>query len=153
MVCLRAGGKDMGTVKNCFRSFGRGSCDPIRWEPYFVDYDPKLWDGESGGLLQFHSDDGKEYTLLIKHLSNLGFLLDLSCRDLCANRSIWCKYSVKDRKRLSEFEKLDDLLLPRGCFLLPHEAWLAVEDFLREPTQASDRVEWIDACDIPWPEM
>lgn len=142
----------MGQFRNTFLTFASGSCEAAEWSPYFFDYEPDLWDGEGSGAIQFRSDDDKEYTLVILHWSGLGFLLQLSCRNLITNRSEWCKFSVGDRSRLMQFEERDDLRYPVGCFLSASIAWLALGDFLNHPTQPSNRVSWIDDGDVVWPE-
>jgi hypothetical protein len=54
----------MGTLRNTFRSFADGSCHPRDWESYFLRFDPVEWDKESGGVLQYFTDDGvlQEYS-------------------------------------------------------------------------------------------
>lgn len=152
MAFGRVGGKLMGSFRNTFLSFAGGSCDAAKWKPYFSEYQADVWDAEGDGVLQFHADDGKEYSLVIVHWSGVGFLLQLACRNLTTNRSEWCKFSVSDRNRLDQFEERDDLHYPVGCFLSPTDAWPAVEDFLSQPTQPSSRIGWIDDAEVSWPE-
>jgi len=140
------------SFNNTFRSFASGSCAPTEWEEYFSAYDSDAWDAEGDGVLQFRSNDEEELTMVIVHWRDLGFLLQLSCRDLPTNRSAWCKFSVRSKERLTEFEERDDLRYPVGCFLPPKEAWLAVEDFLNLPTEPSTRIQWVDDNDVEWPE-
>lgn len=142
----------MTSLRNTFLSFANGSCEPNQWEPYFRDYDADAWDAEGDGVIQAHTDDGLEYSLVIVHWRKLGFLLQLSCRNLETNRPVSCKFSVSDCTGLSNFQEQDDLQYPKGCFLGSRDAWLAVEDFLKNPTQPSSRVEWVDDGKIDWPE-
>jgi hypothetical protein len=142
----------MGHFHNTFLSFAEGSCDPAKWKPYFLEYQPDVWDTEGDGVLQFHTDDDREYSLVIVHWLGLGFILQLACRNLTTNRFKWCKFSVSDHNSLAQFEERDDLQYPAGCFLSASDAWRAVEDFLTQPTQPSPRIEWVDDADIPWPE-
>ena len=151
MASGKAGDSEMGTFQNTFSSFAERTCDPAKWQKYFAEYDADIWDAEGDGLLQFHSDDGKEYSLVIVHWRDFGFLLQLACRNLETNRSEWCKFSMSDQSLLDQFEERDDLTYPIGCFLSPSAAWLSVEDFLNRPTEPSDRTQWIDDGNIDWP--
>lgn len=142
----------MTEFRNTFQSFADGSCTPSEWKKYFSEYNPEIWDAEGDGVLQYYSEDNKEFSLIIVHWRGVGFLLQLACRDLETNRSRWCKFSVSDSSKLTEFQEQDDLYYPVGCFLSPNEAWLAVEDFLNAPTNPSSRINWIDDHEISWPE-
>jgi hypothetical protein len=150
----KVGGRTVGHFRNTFRLFAKGGTDAGLWRDYFLKYDPVIWDsdGDGGGVINFYDDDNKEIGLVIQHWHPLGFLLQLDCRNLTTNHSEWCKFSVGDPNRLDQFEVRDDLHYPVGCFLSPTDAWLAVEDFLSQPTQPSSRIGWIDGADVSWPE-
>jgi hypothetical protein len=139
-------------LRNTFYSFANRSCDPKLWAPYFLRYDPAQWDAEGDGVLQYSTDGGLEYALVITHWSGLGFVLEFKARDLNTNRTLLSKLGVADVNALDRFEEQDGLQYPAGCFLSPSVAWLAVEDFLKTPEQPSGRVQWVDSDDIPWPE-
>lgn len=146
----------MANMKSSFgASFASGTCDPDKWKSYFLQYDSDVWEleGHSGGPLYYESDDNKRFVLGIIHWVSFGFLLQWDCTDLTTKRSGSAKYSVSDASRLDEFAELDEMYFPVGCFLAPEVAWLAVEDFLRQPPGPSSRIQWVDGNDIPWPEM
>lgn len=140
------------TFKSCFAD---GTCDPEKWKKYFLQYDSEEWNtkGTGGGTLYYITDNKCEYELLIIHWTNYGFLLQWACTDLTTKRSGSAKYSVSDASRLDDFAELDETYFPVGCFLTPEVAWLAVEDFLRQPPGPSSRIQWVDGNVIPWPEM
>lgn len=152
MVYGKAGDKDMNEFRNCFNTFAKRTCDPALWKPYFSDARLAEWEEEESGHLEYEDSGGRRHGLLILYWSGLGFLLELSCWNQQTHRSEWCKFSVSDRTRLAQFEERDDLHYPVGCFLSPAHAWLAVEDFLSQPTQPSSRIGWIDDADVSWPE-
>jgi hypothetical protein len=138
---------------NALFSYAESSCDPKRWERYFLNFNPSDWEKESGGVLQYLTDTSLKYALMVSYWKNLGFLLQYSCDDLKAHKQVCCRYAVADSSALDRFEERDELVFPTGCFLAPTAAWLAVEDFLNNPKQPSRRVEWVDDEAIPWPEL
>jgi len=143
----------MGVFRNTFLSFGEGSCDPAKWRSHFLEYSPEEWKVEGGGVLQYHSDEGKEYALIIVHWADSAFILQLACRNLSTNRFDWCKFALASMDKLDQFEQQDDLCYPAGCLHTASEAWLVVEDFLDQPQHPSDRTQWVDDAAIPWPEL
>ncbi|WP_339732718.1 hypothetical protein [uncultured Gimesia sp.] len=148
----KVGNRIMPSFNNTFMTFANGSCDPNKWKEYFLDYEPEVWDSEGDGVLQFRSDDNKEYSLVISHWSNLGFLLQLTCDNLETKNPEYCLFSLSDISKINDFAELDDLKYPVGCFLSSENTWLAVEDFLNNPEQPSSRIQWIEDSEIEWPE-
>jgi hypothetical protein len=52
---------------------------------------------------------------------------------------------------LDQFEMSpDEMLLPVGLYVAPAQAWLAVQDFVRDATALPAAVTWIDAGRIEW---
>lgn len=151
MVNGKVGGNSMGAFRNTFRTFASKSCNPDDWRKYFSEYCVGDWISEGDGVLQYY-ENNEEYSLVINHWLNQGFLMEQGCRNLDTNRTEWCKLSLSDRGRLTEFAEQDDLHFPIGCFISPSQAWLVVEDFLRKPTQLSPRVQWVDYSEIVWPD-
>mgnify|MGYP003325188998 FL=1 len=137
-----------------FNSFGKGGFAPKDWEQYFLSYDESEWLPEGDGILQFFSDENKRFSLTIIHVPNRGFVLQFDCRSLDEQRSLFCNYVVADRKVMSHFEEVDDgLAYPTGCIVLPSTAWVAVKDFLKNPTLPSSNLDWIADEEISWPEQ
>lgn len=137
---------------NTFMTFANGSCEPDQWKKYFLDYKPEIWDAEGDGVLTYRSEADKDYSLVIIHWSDFGFLLQLTCDNLKTNCPEYCCFSLRDKNRLAEFTELDDLTYPVGCFLSADDAWLAVEEFLNHPEEPSPRIQWIEDEQIEWPE-
>ena len=50
-----------------FYSFGGDSFEPSAWQSHFLDYDPDAWDEEGDGVLQFNTDGGRRYSLIVFH--------------------------------------------------------------------------------------
>lgn len=143
----------MSGWNSTFRVVADGGCDPRKWKPYFVHFDPSLWEATDGGALEYFADSDLNYSLVISYWDGLGFLLRWCARSPDLMRTESCKYSLGDPDALDRFEEQDDLTFPAGCFVPPSTAWLAVEDFLHDPLRPSHRIEWVDTEDISWPEM
>jgi hypothetical protein len=98
-----------------FSSFCGGGFDPTCWERHFLNYDVDEWLLEGDGVLQFFTEDKKQYSLTILHVPNRGFVLQLDCFLLEIRKSSFCKYAVADRSALTHFEEVDDgLSYPTG---------------------------------------
>lgn len=136
-----------------FRTFGKKGFNPQEWGSFFVRYDEQAWSSEGDGVLQYFDEDGKRYSLTIVHVPGRGFVLQIDCRSLKENKTLYCSYAVEDPKALSDFEAVaDGLIYPRRCIVSPSRAWTAVKDFLTKPTEPSDRVRWVADEEIAWPE-
>ena len=127
---------------------------PGMYEEYFLNYDTSKWKaGSGGGAFKFFDGKGMEYSLTISEDSRYGIMLAYEKWDDQNNKSIGSWYSVGNESELAQmFENEDELLTPIGAYMNPEDAWLVVKNFLSDPTEISQKVKWIDAEDIPWPE-
>lgn len=140
----------MGKFTNGFYSFAEKSCDPEKWQRYFLSFNAKEWLEEDDGILSYIDDNGQLFSLMISYWPDHGIILEYNERKKEPPHENM--YSIGDDTLLGVFSELDDLIFPKGCFLSPDVAWLAVEDFLRHPTKPSKRIFWIKDYDINWPE-
>ncbi len=91
--------------------------------------------------------------MIILQNSQYGILLSYDCYDKIGKRILSNYYSVGDPTKMDLIEDVgDEEFFPIGSFLEPKHAWLAIEDFFNHPIKISDRIEWIAADQIEWPE-
>jgi len=136
-----------------FFSFGNSGNVAADWEHHFTSYDPRSWDEEGDGVLQFFESPHR-YSLTVVHNAKFGFLLNYSVRNLDEKSTPESAYSIGKKSQLANFkEVVEGSFYPTGCFVTPSTAWKAVEDFLANPTKRSSRIDWIDESILSWPEM
>lgn len=137
-----------------FYSIGKGrELNVSTFEEYFTNYKPEIWNEDGGGSLEYFGEDKVVTTLLFIHNPNLGILLSYNQYDDAKKKTICDFYSVGIPEKIELIEDIgDEEFYPIGSFLNPQQAWLAVEDFLTNPSQKSERIEWIASDKIQWHE-
>lgn len=132
--------------------FHRGDTfDLARLSQMFADYDEDSWEGLDGGLIQYATED-RLFQLQIEHRSGLGFLLQFSEKSLPSLGTIQSLYSLQNKDAISEFDELDEIYYPIGCFLPPECTFEPIKDFIKNPLQPSQRIDWVETSQIEWPE-
>jgi hypothetical protein len=125
--------------------------DLVRLSQMFAEYDENAWEELGGGLIQYSTED-RLFQLLIEHRTNLGFLLNY-LEKIPRLKTLQSLYSLQDQTLLADFDELDEIHYPVGCFLTPQLAFAGIEDFVKNPLKPSERVAWIDGNEINWPEL
>ena len=111
---------------------------PERYRDHFLKFDRHAWQQGGGGSFVYIDDDGSRWSVVAE---SLGRDLGVACLFSGGGEEF---ITVGNRSRLDRFIEDDNIHLPEGSFLPPDKAWLAVEDFLREPKKRSSWVEWIE---------
>lgn len=120
---------------------------------HFVSYNSENWSEDGGGSLQYFTDDNQVISLIILHNPRYGIILSFDGYDEVKERTVFNYYSVGCIDKISDFKDVgDDQFYPIGSFLKPEIAWLAVEDFFKNPLKLSEQIEWINSEDLNWPE-
>lgn len=126
--------------------------DLVRLRQVFAEYDENAWEELGGGLIQYSTED-RLFTLLIEHRINLGFLLNFLEKARPRLNTLQSLYSLQDKTLSADFDELDEIYYPVGCFLTPKLAFDGIEDFIKNPLKPSERVAWIAGNEINWPEL
>lgn len=128
---------------------------PELYKKYFLNYDSAKWkSGGGGGFFKYFDDKGMMYSLLITDDARYGIMLSYDKWDNQKKRSIRSWYSVGDENALGKMIKNEDQFkLPLGTYMKPKDAWLAVNDYLKDPATISKSIQWVDSKDIPWPDV
>lgn len=142
----------MGHFHSTFYSFGgKSKLSANAFQKYFLDYDSNQWVEEGGGSIQFFQDSGWILSLTIIQSPLYGISLFYDCYDPVNRNTIYDFCSVGDEEKLVLIEDIgDEEFYPVGAFMAPEDAWLAVEDFFKKPTEKSERIEWISSELIEW---
>ncbi len=120
---------------------------PERYRDHFLNFDRHAWRQGGGGSFVYIDDDASRWSIVAE---TLGKDLGIACLYSGGGKEF---VTVAHRSKLDRFIEEDNIYLPEGSFLSPDKAWLAVEDFLRDPKKRSSRVEWIETSELTWPEM
>lgn len=144
----------MSHFHSTFYSFGRGqTLNAESFRKHFLVYDPNEWAEEGGGSIQYFGDDGRVFSLVVLHNNQYGIMLSYDCYDKAKKHTSQDCYSVGNPEKLDLIKDVgDEEYFPIGSFLKLDQAWLAVEDFFKDPTQPSERILWIASDQIEWPE-
>ncbi len=121
---------------------------------FFLNYHPSMWQkGGGDGVLSFVSDKGDKSELTV--LENKEFGISVRYNFRAAGERRGAEYfSVCDQQKMNHVEDFgDDQIVPAGSFIQPKKAWLAVEDFFKNPLVKSGRIAWLNSDDISWPDI
>jgi len=141
----------------CINLLDYHTASPPELEKYaelFLRYDPVRWNvGSGGGSFVYVDDAANKWALVLTHAAGLGFSLFFNARLAGAKRSTEF-ISVGNPALINDFCNIEDgIILPRGSFVGPADAWKAVEDFAAAPAVKSSRLTWVSTSDLNWPEM
>jgi hypothetical protein len=122
---------------------------PEKYKNFFLEYNQSQWDNASaGGSFVYIDEQGKRWTLIAISNENKG--ISLLAKNPETNQEV---ISVAEADLMNDFvEAEDEIMLPLGSFIKPEKAWLAVEDFLNNPTQKSHKITWLETDKLDWPE-
>ncbi|MDF3412928.1 hypothetical protein HKX54_00530 [Sulfitobacter sp. M57] len=126
------------------------AADADEYRPYFLEYDPAKWAGEtSGGAFKFVDPEGASHNCLILHSAEHGICLFFDKWD---KKFIAGVATLGDENRLQETVDIgSDEIYPVGCFISPQQAWPLVESYLNTPTAFPQSPLLKDVNDIDWP--
>ena len=124
---------------------------PAKYASYFQQYRPSDWKrGSGGGSFVYFDECGDQYDLTIAEHPDYGIGL-MYGEGKRSGGGAWVSVSQPDL--LSQFvEACDQFLMPAGAFLDPMTAWLAVKDFIAQPSKRSESVRWVSCNELKWPE-
>jgi hypothetical protein len=126
---------------------------PAAWAEFFRADSQEFWRDEQGFSLQYFDQPTFQYNILCHLMPDHGIMLDWTCSNMQTNRLTEAYYSLGDESRLTEFcEVTDEIYMSWGFSLPKAMAWLAVEDFMRNPRVKSSRILWIEDQKVPWPD-
>lgn len=127
--------------------------DPQAYAEFFLNYQSSKWQKGSGdGVFSYISDEGDKSELSVLENKELGISVRYNIR-ISGERTGAEFYSVGTLNKINVVKNCgDDQFVPEGSFLKPDVAWLAVEDFLKNPRVKSVRITWLNSDDISWPD-
>ncbi|QJI14822.1 hypothetical protein HKK58_20480 [Pseudomonas sp. ADAK22] len=121
---------------------------------FFLNYQSAMWQKGCGdGVFSFVSEEGDKSELSVLENKELGISVRYNIRTANERRGAEF-YSVGDQQKMNQVEDFgEDQFVPAGSFLEPKIAWLAVEDFFKNPLVKSRRIVWLHSEDISWPDI
>ena len=129
------------------------SSDPEKYKDHFLNYDPQKWlAGSGGGAFTYRDDEFADCTIIALENPKYGIMFMYNLRRKGDKKGEgWL--TVGNVELINQIEDVgDDQFFPLGSFVTPEEAWLALEDFFKHPTEKPKRVKWVNVDDVEWPE-
>lgn len=125
---------------------------PDYFRGYFLEYRPEKWVAPvSGGSLKYIDENDKHYDLVISHSREAGISLAYAAGE--GSEGVYF-VSVGEPAKLSEIIDVGvDEFVPLGSFVTPKQAWVVVEQFLKNPTKLPCAEFMRDIEDTDWPEI
>jgi hypothetical protein len=117
------------------------------------NYDEQRWvSSPTGGAALSAKEDGLRWSMVITASKDLGLSVLATVRGQDGKRYREM-VSVGDPTMLDQFVRTEcDIIAPVGSFVTPEIALAAVEDFFKEPSEPTSRVQWVDTKDLAFPE-
>ncbi|WP_076951510.1 hypothetical protein [Pseudomonas cedrina] len=111
-----------------------------------------MWQKGCGdGVFSFINDKDDKSELAVLENKELGISVRYNFRAAGGRRGAEY-YSVGDQQKMNQVKDFgEDQFVPAGSFIQPKIAWLAVEDFFKNPLVKSHRIAWLNSNDISWP--
>lgn len=120
-----------------------------KYKPYFIDHSNDKCAAAPGDA-SFAFEDGGQLVCELYVLSNGNGGLSLRYT-YSANRQNYYSVAIPESMKII-IDAGDDQYAPAGSFVAPAVAWMAIEDFFDDPIVRSERLTWMDANEIDWPE-
>lgn len=126
---------------------------PASWVNHFKPSNPSAWEAEKSGAIQYITDDGERYSLIMNYDKGKGVTISydrFKRGDIGQNFSM---IACGDSHIGVGFEQLDNgMMVPVGSFLSLEAAWPIIKEFIEEPTTTPTSASWIDSKSLNWPE-
>jgi len=120
------------------------------YKSYFTEYDPLKWKkGSGGGCFKFFDGRVSMFSLVISEDSSMGIMLVYEHRNKKERRTIEKWVSIGSKELLGTFkENEEEQKVSSGAYMQPHDAWMAVAEFMSNPTNLPKSITWISALDL-----
>ncbi len=126
---------------------------PTVWQPFFDTAYSDLWERDQTGAIQCLTEEGERYSLILNYKKDESISISFdryNRNDFSRNFSF---ISQGNKTLGSGFEYLPNgATVPTDSFLSLNDAWVAVNEFLRQPTKKPSSINWVDSNELIWPE-